>query len=113
MAAAYPQPSRDPKASAIWAQAQKIKGDVDSLISKMQKQPEFTPTRSLLEDCAEELIHFINKNHKTIASYERYLKAAIIDLTETPEMAPQMQRIAFLTSLKDASKNLQEFLNCQ
>lgn len=113
MAAAYPQPSRNPKASAVWAKAQKIKGEIDGLITKMQKQTAFTPTREQLEDYAEQLIDFIKKNHDAITPYERYLKAAIIDLTEVPEMSPEMQRLSFQTSLKDASKNMQEFMNCQ
>ena len=112
MTAAYPQPSRSPKDSAVWAKAQKIKDGIDSFITKMEKQPGFTPTRDQLEDYAEQLLDFINKYHDSIAPYERYLKAAIIDLTEVPEMAPQMQRISFLTCLRDASKSLNEFMGC-
>lgn len=112
MAAACPQPSRDPKAAAAWGKVLDIKEDVDALIVKMQKKPNFSPNRKDLEKYAEKLIKFINKNHHLIASYERYLKAAIIDLSECPEMAPEMQRLSYLTSLKDASKNLQEFMNC-
>lgn len=113
MAAAYPQPARNPKATAVWAKAQKIKSGIDTLITKMQKQPNFTPTRDQLEDYAEELLNYISKNHDVVGPYDRYLKAAVIDLTEVPEMAPQMQRISFLTCLRDASKNLNEFMNCQ
>ncbi|MBS0651965.1 MAG: hypothetical protein JSR39_00390 [Verrucomicrobia bacterium] len=113
MAAAYPQPSKNPKASAVWAKAQKIKGEIDNIITKMQKQPEFVPTRDQLENYAEQLLEFISKNHDIITPHDRYLKAAVIDLTEIPEMAPQMQRISFLTCLRDASKNMNEFMGCQ
>jgi hypothetical protein len=113
MAAAYPQPSKNPKTSAVWSKAQKIKGEIDSIITKMQKQPEFTPTRDQLETYAEQLLEFISKNHDIITPHDRYLKAAVIDLTEIPEMAPQMQRISFLTCLRDASKNMNEFMGCQ
>ncbi len=113
MAAAHPQPSKNPKTSVVWSKAQKIKGEVDSLITKMQKQPEFTPTRDQLETYAEQLLDLISKNHDIITPNDRYLKAAVIDLTEIPEMAPQMQRISFLTCLRDASKNINEFMNCQ
>lgn len=109
MAAAYPQPAKGPK-DAAWAEAQKIKDRVDAIIHKMQKEAHFTPTRELLEEYAEQILTFINKYHSSIAPYERYLKSAVIDLTEVPEMAPQMQRISFLTSLRDASKNLLSFL---
>jgi hypothetical protein len=113
MAAAHPQPSRNPKASAVWAKAQKIKGEIDGLITKMQKQSDFTPTRDELETYAEQLLDFISRNHDVITPHDRFLKAAVIDLTEVPEMAPQMQRISFLTCLRDASKNMNEFMNCQ
>ena len=79
---------------------------------KMQKEPKFTPTRKELEDCAEMILDYIDHNHSKIASHATHLKAAIIDLTEVPEMAPQMQRISFLTSLKEASKNIELFLSC-
>ncbi|MBS0604401.1 MAG: hypothetical protein JSS60_05105 [Verrucomicrobia bacterium] len=101
-----------PKPSPLSREAQKIKGRVDALITKMQKDAKFTPTRDMLEEHAEQLIDYINDNHEKTAPHESYLKAAIIDLTEVPEMAPQMQRIAFLTALKDASHELELFLSC-
>ena len=107
--AAYPQPSKHPNPAHIVEKALKIQEEIDKLIAKMQKSSDFTPTRDQLENCGEKIMEFINKNHAHIASHEHFLKAAIIDLTEVPEMAPQMQRISFLTSLKDASKNLHAF----
>lgn len=110
MAAAHPQPAKGPRDTHAWAEAQKIKERVDAIIHKMQKDAHFTPTREQLEECAEQILTFINKYHASIVNYERYLKSAVIDLTEVPEMALQMQRISFLTSLRDASKNLLAFL---
>ena len=112
MAAAHPQPSKDPKVAAAWNKAHAIKEEIDSWISKMQKQKNLSPTREQLEEIAEKLLEYISKNHEVIAPNDRFLKAAVIDLTEVPEMAPQMQRLSFLTSLKDASKNMDEFLGC-
>src|ERR1043165_5990101 len=101
-----------PKSSPLVKKAQKIKSEIDGMISKMQKQPHFTPTRGQVEDCAESIIDFINKNHSEIGSHLNYLKAAVIDLTEVPVMAPQMQRIAFMTALKDATHEMDLFLSC-
>ena len=110
MGAMQAQPAKQP--SPLFKKAQKIKGQIDNLISKMHKEPNYTPTQDLLDGYAESIIDFINDNHVKTAPYESYLKAAIIDLTEVPQMAPQMQRIAFLTALKDASKELDFYLGC-
>jgi hypothetical protein len=101
-----------PKPSPLTREAQKIKDHIDALVAKMQKNSSYTPTRGQLEDQAELIIDFINDNHAKTSPHESYLKAAVIDLTEVPEMAPQMQRIAFLTALKDASHELELFLSC-
>jgi len=101
-----------PKSTPLAREAQKIKGKVDALITKMQKEPQFTPTRDQLEEYAELVIDYINDHHSKTAPHESYLKAAVIDLTEVPEMAPQMQRIAYLTALKDASHEMELFLSC-
>ena len=100
------------KASPLTKEAQKFKSHIDTLITKMQKETKFTPTRAQLEECAEMILDYINQNHSKIAPHTSYLKAAIIDLTEVPQMSPQMQRISFLTSLKDASKNIELFTSC-
>jgi len=101
-----------PKSSALVKKAQKIKSEIDSLITKMQKDSHFTPTRELVEDFAKSIIDFIDTNHSEIGSHLKYLKAAVINLTEVPIMAPQMQRIAFHTALKDASHEMDLFLSC-
>jgi hypothetical protein len=101
-----------PKSTPFTKEAQKIKNRLDALITKMQKDINFTPTREQLEEDAELIIDFIGENHSKTASHESYLKAAIIDLTEVPVMAPQMQRISFLTALRDASHEMELFLSC-
>ncbi len=101
-----------PKSSTLARGIQKIKNRLDTLIEKMRKDNQYTPTRDQLEEQAELIIDFINDNHSKSAPYESHLKAAIIDLTEVPQMNPQMQRIAFQTALKDASQRLDLFINC-
>jgi hypothetical protein len=101
-----------PKPSPLAREAQKIKGKIDALIAKMEKDATFSPKREQLEEHAEWIIDYINNNHAKTAPHESYLKAAVIDLTEVPEMAPQMQRIAYLTALKDASHEMELFLSC-
>lgn len=101
-----------PKSTPLSREAQKIKGKIDALITKMQKESKFNPTRGQLDEYAELILNYIDDNHSKVAPYKSYLKAAIIDLTEVPEMAPQMQRIAFLTALKDSSHEIELFLSC-
>lgn len=108
MCATHPQPSQFP---ALGKKVIKMKDRVDNLILKMQKNKDFSPTRDELDTIAEDIIDFINDNHEKTLPFESYLKAAIIDLTEVPEMSPQMQKISFLTALKDASKELELFLS--
>ncbi len=110
MCAMQSQPMKEP--SPLAKEAQKIKGRVDNLLSKMLKEPKFTPTREMLEECAQEIIYFISRNHEKTLPHESHLKAAIIDLTEVPEMSPQMQRIAFQTCLKDASREIELYISC-
>lgn len=106
------QPAMPSKPAAVIKKAQKIKQHIDNIIGKMQKNSSFSPTRNQLEEHAEDLIDLINDHHDDVVAHESHLKAAIIDLTEVPEMAPQMQRIAYLTALKDASQKMQLFLSC-
>ncbi len=76
----------------------------------MQTQAQFSPMRSDLENYAEDIVEFIDNYHAEISNGLTYLKSALVDLTEAPEMAPQMQRISFFTALKDASRELSLFL---
>jgi hypothetical protein len=101
-----------PKASPLTKEAMKIKGRVDALITKMHKEDKFTPSRDQLDEIAETMIDFVSKHHVKITPHDSYMKAAIIDLTEIPLMAPQMQRIAFMTALKDSSHEMDLFLSC-
>ena len=105
---ALPTPKQTPHAK----EAQKIKAQIDDLIAKMQKDDKFTPTREDLENIAETMIDYISKNHFKITPHDSYLKAAVIDLTEVPVMAPQMQRLSFLIALKDGSHEMHLFLSC-
>lgn len=101
-----------PKSSPLAKGAQKIKDRIDALLIRMQKEQNFTPTRDQLEEYAEQLIDYLNNQQNKAAPYSSHVKAAIIDLTEVPDMAPQMQRIAFLTALKDASREMELYLSC-
>ncbi|MGC1878883.1 MAG: hypothetical protein WA678_05880 [Rhabdochlamydiaceae bacterium] len=101
-----------PKSSPLVKETQKIKSRIDTLITKMQRDTNFTPTREQLEEIADTVIDFINDKHSKTAPHESYLKAVVIDLTEVPVMTAQMQRISFLTALKDASHEMDLFLSC-
>ncbi len=110
MSASRAQPMKQPRDQELYQKAQKIKSQIDQLITKMNQNQKFMPTRDTLESYAQALIQFINTYHDRVVNYQAPLKAAIIDLTEVPEMAPQMQRISFQTALIDASAELQRFL---
>jgi regulator of sigma D len=101
-----------PKPAAHTKEALKLKSRIDTLITKMQKDEKFAPTREQLEDIAEDMIDFISKNHFQITPHDSYLKAAVVNLTEVPVMAPQMQRISFLIALRDTSREMDLFLSC-
>ncbi len=101
-----------PKASPLAKQAWKIKDQIDAMIAKMQKNEKYTPSRDELEAHAEAILNYIDHQHTKIEPFKSHLKAAVIDLTEVPEMAPEMQRIAYLTSLKAASQSMELFLSC-
>ncbi len=110
MCAAGAQPSKKPRDPIIHQKVDHIKMGIDGLISKIQRQSQFLPTRDEVETFAVQINDVIMKNRDKVRSFESYLKAAIIDLTEVPEMHAEMQRISFLTALKDASQKLQLFL---
>lgn len=110
MSAAPAQPRKQPRNAKVFEAASKIKHEIDQDIEKMNAEPQFSPTRGNLESRAEEVVEFIDTYHSEIVDGMTYLKAALIDLTEAPEMAPQMQRISFMTALKDASRELSLFL---
>jgi hypothetical protein len=99
------------KASHQHLEAQRIKNQIDTMASHIERRSSYTPTREELEYCAEEIIDLLNRYKEKTSPNEKFLKTAIIDLTEVPEMAPEMQRIAFLTALKDASSNVGKFLD--
>jgi methyl-accepting chemotaxis protein len=105
-------PSKKPRDPTIHQKIEQIKTEIDRLISKIHKQSAYNPTRSEVEKYAVQINEVIMKNRESVRQFESFLKAAIIDLTEVPEMHPQMQRISFITALKDASQKLQLFLDC-
>lgn len=111
MYASGAQPSKKPRDPMIYQKVDHIKMGIDGLISKIQRQTQFLPTRDEVEKFAVQVNDVIMKNRDKVRSFESYLKAAIIDLTEVPEMHPEMQRISFLTALRDASQKLQLFLD--
>lgn len=112
MSAVPARPSKKPRDAIIYQKAEKIKTQVDKLISKMNKNSTYLPTRDEIEQYAEQLNHVIVNNRQQVKPFESYLKAAIIDLTEVPDLHPQMQRIGFLGALRDASQKIQLFLDC-
>lgn len=93
-------------------EAEKLKAKVDSLISKIQQDEHFNPSREEINKQAKVLIDLMNQYHEQVRNHENHLKAALIDLTAIPEMTPQMQKLSFLVALKEASKELQLFLKC-
>jgi hypothetical protein len=112
MSAVPARPSKKPRDAIIFQKAEKIKTQVDKLISKMHKNSNFTPTRDEVEVYAVEINQLVVDNRQKVKQFESYLKAAIIDLTEVPDLHPQMQRIGFMTALRDASQKIQLFLDC-
>ena len=112
MSAAPSRPNKKPRDAVIYQKAERIKTQLDALITKIKKESSYTPTRDDIEKYAVEINDLIMKNREKVRPFESHLKAAIIDLTEVPEVHPQMQRISFETALKDASQKLQLFLDC-
>jgi hypothetical protein len=112
MSAAPARPSKKPRDPIIYQKAEKIKTQVDSLISKMHKNTTYLPTRDDVEKYAVQINDLVVNNREKVKQFESYLKAAIIDLTEVPDLHPQMQRIGFMSALKDASEKIQLFLDC-
>jgi len=112
MSAVPSHPSKKPRDAAIYKKAETIKTQVDKIISKMQKDTSYLPTRADVEKYAVQINDLVVDNREKVRQFESFLKAAIIDLTEVPDLQPQMQRIGFLTALKDASQKIQLFLDC-
>ncbi|MBS0620168.1 MAG: hypothetical protein JSS61_01750 [Verrucomicrobia bacterium] len=108
MAALPAKPSKEP--SGIVRKALKLKGNIDGWISKMHKNENLIPSRDQLGEIAKSILEFHNAHHAALKSLDSYLKKAVIDLTEVPAMVPALERVAFLTALKDASKQLELFI---
>lgn len=108
MAAFNPLPR--PKENPAYEDVLYIRDKIADILRKMDRKEKFVPTQKDLDKQAKQILVVINKYHTTIKPLETHLKAAIIDLTEIPSMHPTMQRIAVATALKDACKNLEDFL---
>lgn len=109
MAAQPAMPSPKEETSPAQRDIHKIQEKLEHLKTKMQNKATYCPERAELEQYATQIISVINQFHPLIKDHERFLKAAVIDLTEVPVMHAQMQRIAIETALKDAIRNLEDF----
>ncbi|MBI2743446.1 MAG: hypothetical protein HYX48_05970 [Chlamydiales bacterium] len=110
---AQPQPSpMQPKRkeTPLNKGLQQIKGEIDKMLIKMQKDEKYTPNRTELDAYSARAFELIQKYHPKIASNQKNLISAVIDLTEVPIMHPKMQRVAYQVALKEASKNLEDYL---
>ena len=111
---AQPQPSpQQPKRkeSALTKGLQMIKDDIDKLLTRMKKNANFMPERAEVESFSAKALELVQKHHPKMARDQKTLLAAVIDLTEIPVMHPKMQRVAYETALRDASKNLEAYLS--
>lgn len=110
---AQPQPSynREERPAHLENSLQEIKHQIDKTLEMMKKNRNFTPERAELDKLSKRTLELVQKYHPTMSPQQKTLLAAVVDLTEVPVMQPVMQRVAFETALKDASKNIQRFLN--
>ncbi len=90
-----------------------IKADIDKVLAKMKKDAKYSPERAELDAFSAKAVELVQKYHPKIASNQKTLIAAVIDLSEVPVMHPKMQRVAFETALKEASKNLESYLDSE
>ncbi len=103
--------SHTPRNPKVYRKIEMIKMHIDQLAEKLSKTSSLDVSRDDLAKFAKEVNLVIVNNRDAVRAHESYLKAALIDLTEIPEMNPHMQRISYITALKDASKNMQFFLD--
>ncbi len=102
--------ARPEKDQPLYKGLQAIKTEIEKILQRMQKDTNYTPERSDLDQFSARAVELIQKYHPKIATNQKTLLAAVIDLTEVPVMHPKMQRVAFQTALKDASANLDSYL---
>ena len=106
------EPSRQKKSSPAYQEIMEIKKQIETLLSRMEKDGKFCPSRDTLDGIGEQMIHACNRYHATIALWDKYLKAAIIDVTEVPIInAPELQRVSFRGAMQDAVMNLEQLLS--
>lgn len=111
MAQPQPSPMQPKKESPLSKGLKQIKSEIDKTLMKMQKDAKYSPARTDLDAYAAKAVELIQKYHPKMAANQKTLLAAVVDLTEVPVMHATMQRVAFQTALKEASKNLEMYLN--
>ncbi len=99
-----------PHPSAMHKGLMFVKNHVDLMLHRMKKEPNFTPERDDLIDLSRQVVELIQKYHPKITSEEKQLLMAVIDLNDAPQMQSWSQRISFEVALKDAAKNLEQYL---
>lgn len=108
---AHPQPQYPQKQPEALQQGLKqIKQQIDKILQNMKKNAHYVPKREEVEIFAQNTLELVQKYHPLISPEQKMLLIAVIDLTEIPEMHPKMQKVAYETALRDASKNIQEYL---
>jgi hypothetical protein len=110
---AMPRPSKypdQPKPTPLNKGLEQVKQHIDEILQKMKKDPKFLPKQTELDAYSNQVVQLIQNYHPKITPEQKNLLAAVIDLNEVPLMHPQMQRIAFETALREASKNLEHYL---
>src|SRR5260221_68076 len=90
---------------------QELKRKIDAVVSQMETKPSFLPEQTTLNDFSTEIMRLIQSHHPDLPSKQKTLLLAVIDLTEIPIMHPSMQKVAVKTALKDASRNLNDYIN--
>lgn len=109
---AQPQPNyREEKPAQLEKSLLEIKHQIDKTLDTMRKNRNFTPERADLDKLSKKTLELVQKYHPSMSPQQKTLLVAVVDLTEIPVMQPVMQRVAFETALKDASKNIHRFLN--
>ena len=100
-----------PHSSPFHKGLQELKNKIDKLVEQMEHKPNYLPDQGMLNAFSSEAVALIQQHHPSMPRNRQSLLMAVIDLSEVPIMHPSMQKVAVKTALKDASKNLQDYLN--
>ena len=109
MFVSQPTPS-EPRSTPFHQGLRAIQEKINLIIREMDMKPNYLPDPGLLEAISAEVMALIQKYHPSMPAQEKSLFRAIVDLTEIPVMHPTMQIVAVKTALKDAVRNLNEYL---